>query len=309
MKAWLTTLLFACLVMLGAVDARAEAPLVVASIKPIESLVAGVMEGVGRPELLVPGNLSPHTYSLRPSDGRKLAGARLVFWIGPIYEGFLVKPLESLAGKATIVRLMDAPGVELLAAREGGIWEPDPDEARGHHHPSELEMDGHLFLDPANAKAIVAAARDALAAADPADAARFTANAAAVTARLDALDAGLRQKLSAVKGRPFIVFHDAYQYLERRYGLAGAGSVTVSPETKPGAKRVAEIRSTILERRARCIFAEPQFEPSLVTMLTGETGARSGVLDPLGADIPSGPDLYFTLLDRLADTLARCLGS
>jgi zinc transport system substrate-binding protein len=303
------SLLAVLLPLLLAAPARAEAPRVVASIKPVHSLVAAVMEGVATPALLVPGAASPHVYSLKPSDARKLAAARIVFWIGPMYEGFLVKPLAALGGATRVVTLAEAPGVVVLSAREGGMWEEHEDahEAAGAHADAAHE-DGHLWLDIGNAKEIVAAAAAALVEADPEHAPQYQANSAQTTAALDALDARLGAQLTAVAGVPYIVFHDAYQYLELRYGLTAAGSVTVAPERKPGARRIEEIRAKIKDAHVACMFSEPQFEPALVRSIAGDTGVRTGVLDPIGADIPEGPALYGTMMERLAAALVKCLG-
>jgi zinc transport system substrate-binding protein len=282
-------------------------PRVVASILPVHSLVAGVMEGVGTPSLIVHGAASPHTYALRPSDAKSLNDGKVIFWIGEIYEGFLEKPLDGLAKKARIVELMEADGVKLLPAREGGAWESHDHGKKGHAHAGKEEMDGHLFLDSDNAKAIVRAAVAALGEADAANKQRYAANGEKVIARLDALDAELRAALMPVKDRPFVVFHDAYQYVELRYGLTGAGAITVSPERRPGAKRLSELRKKIATLKAVCVFSEPQFEPTLVRTVTEGTTAKSGVLDPLGADVPPGPDAYFTMMRRLATSLRTCL--
>ncbi len=301
----LRPLVAAALVASGMLAPRADAaPEVVASIKPIHSLIAGVMEGVREPDLIVAGGASPHLYALKPLDARRLERADIVFWIGPIFEGFLEKPLAALAGKAEIVELDRAPGVALLPAREGGAWEED----EHHHAASALEQDGHLFLDPENAKAIVRIAAARLAALDRANAARYAANASALERRLDALDAALRQRLAAVGGVRFVVFHDAYQYFERRYGLAAIGSITVTPESQPGARRLQAIRDKIRTLGARCVFREPQFEPRLVDVVISGTAARTGVLDPEGALLARGPELYFNLMNGLADGLMRCLG-
>jgi zinc transport system substrate-binding protein len=285
--------------------AAAAAPKVVVSIKPIHSLVAAVMAGIGEPALIVAGGSSPHVYTLRPSDARKLEAADIVFWVGPILEGFLAKPIASLAAKAEIVELDRAPGVALLPARKGGDW--DEDEHDHHEAASAAEQDGHLWLDPANAKAIVSLAEARLSALDPANAQRYQSNAAALQQRLDALDAGLRQRLGPVRGLPFVVFHDAYQYFERRYALSAIGSITVSPEHLPGAQRIQSIHDKVARLGARCVFSEPQFEPRLVQTVIEGTQARTAVLDPEGAALRAGPELYFTLMDGLADALATCL--
>jgi zinc transport system substrate-binding protein len=296
----LTTFLAALIAALPAV----ASPKVVASIKPIHALVAGVMAGVGEPAVIVAGGASPHLYTLKPSDAERLEHADIVFWVGPIFEGFLAKPLKSLAGKAQIVELDRAPGIVLLPAREGGAWEADEhrDQAAGAE-----EQDGHLWLDPENARAIVRLAAARLAALDPAHASAYAANGAGLDRRLDALDADLRQRLAAVKGMPFVVFHDAYQYLERRYGLAAIGSISVSPENRPGARRLQEIRAKIVTLGARCVFSEPPFEPRLVDTVIAGTSARTGVLDPEGAGLAPGPELYVALINGLADALTSCL--
>lgn len=287
--------------------ARAEGPAVLATIKPLHSLVAGVMAGIGQPDLLLRGNASPHSYSLRPSDAIRLRQAKAIFWIGPILENFLERPLAAIDGGARIVTLAQAPGVSLLPARTGGLWEEDEAEGGAADAGSLAGKDEHFWSDPENAKAMVAAIVASLAAADPADAARYRRNGEALTARLGALDAALAARLAPVRGRPFIVFHDAYQYFERRYGLNAVGSVTVHPESQPGVRRVREIREKIASSGARCVFSEAQFEPALVRMLTAGTDTGTAPLDEIGSDLPEGPDLYFTMMTRLADRLAACL--
>lgn len=283
------------------------APRVVVTIKPLHSLVAGVMAGIAEPELLIAGAGSPHSYTLRPSDARMLAGAELVIRISPDFETFLERPLATLASRARVLSVAELPGVSLLPARKGGVWEADAEEhaATGHH--DEAEMNLHIWLDPHNARAIVAGVAAALADLDPADAAAYRANAKKVEARLAALDARLAAQLKPVAGRPYIVFHDAYPYLERRYGLTPAGAISVSPDRPPGARRLAEISARVRQVHARCIFSEPEFQPKLARLLADSTGARVGVLDPLGADLPAGPDAYFTLMRNLADNLCSCL--
>jgi zinc transport system substrate-binding protein len=300
------------LALLGAaVPASAwSGPQVVASIPPVHSLVAGVMDGVGTPGLLVDAAASPHTYSLRPSEARLLQQAELVFWIGPAYETFLEKPLEALAANATIVRLIDTPGVKTLPARAGGAWEGHSRDAHDHarsHDAKGRAPDGHLFLDPENAKAMVRSAVEALAAADAANAARYRSNGAAVLARLDGLDAELRAALAPLRDKPFIVFHDAYQYFEARYGLNAVGSITVSPERPPGARRLQRLRRKIGELKAVCVFTEPQFEPTLVQTVIERTQAKTGVLDYMGVANPPGRDSYFEMMRGMARALATCL--
>jgi zinc transport system substrate-binding protein len=290
---------------------RAEAPGVVASIKPVHSLVAGVMLGVGEPALLVSGAGSPHSYSLRPSEARALNHADLVFWVGDQLETFLIKPLDALAARAVVVELGAAEGVLRLPSREGGLWEAHADDEDGDQPrdagQEQRRLDMHLLLDPRNAAAMVGAIVAALAAADPAHAADYDANGRRLEERLERLDDELGAKLAAIGERPFLVFHDAYQYLEHRYQLNAVGSITIDPQRRPGAQRLTELRAKVQALKVACVFAEPQFEPALVDTVIEDTTARKGVLDPLGAGLEARPEHYFQLMDGLADALVACL--
>ncbi len=321
----------------GAMPAAASAsPTVVASILPVHSLVAAVMAGVGDPVLLVEGGGSPHSYALRPSQARALEQAAAVFWIGEELEVFLVKPLAALVGRARVAALHEAEGVELLPFRGGDAWgshthdhehdhdhdhDHDHEHKHGHGHEHKgAEADGgrrahaageanmHIWLDPANARAIVTAIAATLSEADPAHALTYAANAEALSRRLVELDRSLARALAPLAGRKFVVFHDAYQYLEHRYSLTAVGSITISPDRAPSARKLAAMRQMITDAGAVCVFSEPQFEPAVVRTVIDGLAVRTGVLDPLGADLAPGPDAYFRLMERLADSLRTCLG-
>jgi zinc transport system substrate-binding protein len=319
----LTSSLLASSLLLATGKAHAEVPNVVVSIKPIHSLVASIMQGLGEPALIVEGAASPHTYSMKPSNASALENANIIFWVGHGLEAFLEKPLESLGSGAKIVELDDAPGLEKLKFREGGAFEAhdDGDEheasaegGEGHaheegHHHEEGEFDMHLWLDPANAKAMAAEIEKTLAAVDPDNAATYKSNLDALNMRLDALDKTLTESVAPIKDKPFIVFHDAYQYFEHRYHVKVAGSITVSPEVLPGAERLSEIHAKIVELGATCVFAEPQFEPKLVNVVLEGTPAKPGTLDPEAATLEAGPDLYFQLMQGIGTSLKTCLSN
>ena len=184
-------------------------------------------------------------------------------------------------------------------------------EKRAHgeadHHDDEHAFDPHLWLDPLNARLWAGVIARELGEADPGNREKYEANARRLKARLDALHRELRGALAPVGSAPYIVFHDAYQYLEERYGLNAVGSVSASPEKKPGAARLAELRAKIRGSKSICVFSEPQFRPGAVTTIIRGTGARAGELDPLGARIPAGEDAYFTLMRGLAQSLRTCL--
>ena len=284
---------------------------VVVSIKPIHSLVAGVMGGTGKPRLLLRGAASPHTYQLRPSEAKMLNGADLIVWIGEAMETFLERPVANLGARAAVVTLHEAPGLRLLRNREGGIWEedhgePHVDKHEGHGH-DHGEYDMHLWLDPANARRIVEVIAESLARADPGRAGTYRDNAEAVKKRIATLEASLRARLAPVRERPFIVFHDAYQYFTRAFALHGKGAVAVDPARPPGARRLAGLRAALAEHRIRCVFTEPQFEPGLVRVLIERTDVNTAPLDPLGAAIEPGPDAWFGIMNGLGDAMAGCL--
>ena len=318
--------------------AQADGPSVVATIKPVHSLTAAIMDGVAEPVLLIRSGGSPHTYALRPSEARALESADMVVWVGESLETFLERPLETLASDARIVTLSEADGLRLLPTREGGAWDrhdhgdhaeaehhDDHDEhaehAEAEHHDDHDEhaehaehdhghegFDMHVWLDPRNAAAMARMIADALIAADPANAPAYRANAAELQANLADLERAIGERLEAVHDRPFVVFHDAYQYFETRFDVAAVGSITVSPDIQPGAARLRELRHTIEEVDARCVFSEPQFEPRLVETVTEGTDAKPGTLDPLGAALPAGPGQYFALMEGMAGSMISCLG-
>lgn len=309
---------------------------VVASIKPVHSLVAAVMRDVRMPGLIVEGSGSPHNYALKPSQAKMLEEADVVFWIGREMEAFLEKPLKTIGEKATSVSLMDTRDLIRRNLREGGAFdEHEHDDAKdadnhadGKQHDHDLkhmsdhdqkehdgkehehahgEFDAHVWLDPVNAKVMVKEITKVLAEADPENAEKYSANAKSTIQKLDTLVTEVKDELNPVRGKRFIVFHDAYQYFEERFGLLASGSITVSPEVAPGAERVVEIKKHLRKLEASCVFAEPQFEPKLVATVIEGTTARSGIIDPLGSEIESGPDLYFQIINNMASSFKTCL--
>ncbi len=296
---YLTCLLLCCLFS-PAFAADSPAPKVVVSIKPLHSLVAGVMQGVGRPLLLVKGGGSPHGYVLRPSEAKALSKADLVVWVGHELESFLEKPLSTLGKKARQLELAKYLQDKLLSKQSSSAWEPS---TRQHHNGKGVYIDLHLWLDPQLAQQIVIQTGNILTEIDPIHRSTYQTNVRRLVERLGQLDQKLKSQLESVKEIPYIVFHAAYQYFESAYDLNSIGSITIDPNRKPGAKRIKEIRQKIKQLNARCVFSEPQFESRLVATVLEGTGAKAGSLDPLGADLPEGPEAYFQLMTRLGENL------
>ncbi len=270
-----------------------KAPPVVASIAPVHSLLSGVMKGAGTPRLLMAGGGSPHAYALKPSDARALAGARAVFWIGPALEGFLVKPLMGLTRNVFTVELA---GVEGVVTR---LSSPGKDQGG--------KQDPHIWLDPVNAAHMIRMMVIVLANIDPANAVLYRKNGSGVMAGLAGLEGDIRRILAPVRDRSFLVFHDAYGHFEKRFGLKSGGAVSPGPDRPPGARRLGELRRRIVDQKIACVFTEPQFTPALAKTLIEGTGARLGVLDPLGVNLAPGPGLYGELMKNMAHSLVECL--
>lgn len=295
---------------LTAFPAAAETALkVVTSINPVHSLVAAIMQGVGTPTLIIKNASSPHSYSMKPSQLEALHSADVVFWIGEHMESVLYKPIISAPGKTRISTLSKVPGLKLYEGREGGAWSaPDGDHHHDHsskHHEDETDM--HLWLDPENAKILLHSIAETMVEIDPKHQKVYTANRDNAAAKLDILSRDIRQLLQPVLRTPYIVFHDAFQYFEKRFGTNAVGAISINPERSPGAKRLYEIRRKIMSAKARCVFSEPQFQPKLVTTVLEGTDAKAGELDPLGANIKSGSDAYGSILLGMAKSLRACL--
>lgn len=319
--------------------ARADGPAIVVSIKPIHSLVASVMDGVGEPMLLVESGGSPHGYTLKPSQASAMADADLVIWIGEGMESYLSAPIESLVRDDRVLELADLSGVVVLPLREGGVWEPhghgdtehaDDDHAGDDHADEEHAedehadehadedhahehghawYDPHLWLDPQNALVMARAIADRLVALDPGHREAYEANLAALTDALERLDGELATMLTPVRATPYIVFHDAYQYFERRYGLTGVGSITLDPEQGASAARLSAIRERLAAADVVCAFAEPLVDQGLLDTAIEGTDVHVATLDPEGVLLDAGPALYATLISGLAQTMATCLAS
>lgn len=307
----------------------ASPPAVVVTIKPLHSLVSALMDGVGAPKLLIEGGGSPHGYVLRPSDARLLQQADLLIWVGASLETFLIRPVESLPRQIEVMSLAAALQSSLLPVRSGGGWEPhthsghnhshaasahtaDHDPAHAEHNYTQLAVnyDPHLWLSPTVAQQIAAEVAIVLMRLDPPHAAEYQVNLERLQAQLLALIDEIDAQLRPVRHLPYLVFHDAYQYFERDFGLAPIGSVQIDPERTPSARRISVLRSQIRATAARAVFSEPQFEPRLIQTLIEGHSICIGSLDPVGHDLPVGKELYFTLLRRMATdlqaTLKRC---
>jgi len=312
---------------------------VVTSIKPIHSLAAYVMDGVGKPNVIVDGYNSPHGFSLKPSHAKMIENADLIIWVGEDLEAFLEKPLDSIAKKAKKVELMDLKGIKKLKFREKNIFEGHDDhghkkdkhddhghkkdkhddhghkEHKDHGHKEDKHDDGHeghahgehdphIWLDPMNAKVIIKEITNQLVKLDSANSAKYKANSREAISDIDALTNSIKKDLN--KNSRVVVFHDAYQYFENRFGIKVLGALTVNTDVLPGAEQLAEIREVIEHEKVNCIFSEPQFNPSIIKTIAKDTNIKTGVLDPLGATLDKGKGMYSKLLKNMSSSFKGC---
>ncbi|MDR7052665.1 zinc transport system substrate-binding protein [Pseudomonas koreensis] len=279
---------------------------VLTSIKPLQLIAAAVQDGVAVPEVLLPPGASPHNYALRPSDVRKVQSVDLLYWIGPDMEGFLPRVLSGRSQPSVAVQ--DLPGLKLRHfGADNHSHAEEADEHDHDHRPGSL--DAHLWLSPLNARVIADKMAADLSAADPANAQRYQSNAKAFDERLDALDQRLKKRLANVEGKPYFVFHEAFDYFEDAYGLKHAGVFAVAAEVQPGAQHVAAMRKRLQEVGKTCVFSEPPLRPRLAETLVAGLPVKLAELDALGGYTPATAQGYEQVLEKLGNDLAGCLES
>ncbi len=321
-------------------SAKAEVN-VVTTIKPLHSLVSSVMKGIGEPSLIIEGTNNPHTFVFKPSHAKMIEEADIIFWIGEDLEAFMEKPLDSLAEESQVISFMALSSIEKLKFREKNIFDDHDghedeheghededdhghkdddhdddhdgheDEHEGHdddhndaHAHAHGEFDAHIWLDPVNAKKMVLEIAHELSDLDPNNKVKYEDNANATIKSLDELVDSNKKILS--KDISYVVFHDAYQYFENRFGVIPAGALTLNPDVLPGAKQIADIQDVINDKGIKCIFSEPQYNPKIIETIGNDMKISTGVMDPLGAYIDAGPSMYSDLINGIANSIKDC---
>jgi zinc transport system substrate-binding protein len=355
---------------------------VVTTIQPINSLVSAVIGNTGKTISLIPAEVSPHEYKLKPSDTKKLQNANIIFFVSDHLESSVTKVFENLPKNIKIINLMEDAGIKHLAIRDNEAWERH-DHHHGHgdhddhdkhakkhddhdhdkhekkhddhdqdkhekkhddhdhdkhekkhddhdhdkhekkhddhdhdkhvkkhddHDDHEKEDDVHIWLSPDNAVKIIKKINKELSLYFPENAETYDKNANQMIKEINQLKVELKKELSGIKDKPYIVFHDAYQYFETSFGLNAAGSVALEGDIASSPKQISIIKDKIVKLKASCVFQEPQFDSKLVKIVVEGTNAQIGTLDPLGVNIKSGENFYLQLLKNMAKSLKDCLG-
>ena len=310
---------------------KADVPNVVADIAPVHSLVSMVMKGVGEPKLLIPQNASPHHYAMRPSEAKALQEANLVVYLGHDMSPWLEPLFETVAASADPLDLSEVDGVLQLSYREGPVFgekegHDDHDDHEGHDHEKEghddhddheghddhahHDHDGndpHMWLDPANALVWLDAIASELGHIDPENAARYRANAKTAKEEISHETHHIEDHLKSVQGKGFLVFHDAYQYFENRFGIFATGSISLGDASKPSPKRLQQLKHHFEEEGIHCVLSEPQYSSKLINSVFGGFKPHIGVVDPIGVDLELGSGLYLELLENIAVGIAQCV--
>jgi len=323
--------LAAGMAMIGGV-AMSDTPKVAADISPVHSLVSRVMLGVGTPNLIVQAGASPHGYTLRPSEAKALQDAQMVFWMGESLSPWMEGALDTLSSDATIITLLERDETILMEFREGALFEEHDhddhgdekhddhgdekhdvhgDEKHDDHgdHEDHGSHDPHAWLSPDNARIWLNLIASQLSIVDPENAGTYFANAAAARSEIEALKTEVNSLLEPVRGKKFIVFHDAYQYFEKAFDLSASGAISLGDASKPSPARIAEIQGRIQEESIDCVLSEPQFSKGLVATVMAGSKAKTSVIDPLGVGLKPGPDLYSELIRNMTKTLVDCFES
>jgi len=307
---------------------------IITTIQPITSLVSAVIGNTGKTISLIPTEISPHEYKLKPSDIKKLQNGNIIFYVSDHLETSITKVFENLPKNIKSINLMEDAGIKHLAIRDNEAWERhDHRHGHGDHHDHdkkakehddhedekhakkhddhdnhEKEDDVHIWLSPDNAVKIIKKVNKELSLYFPENAKTYNKNTNQMIKKINELEVELKNELSGIKDKPYIVFHDAYQYFETSFDLNAVGSIALDGDIASSPKQISFIKDKIVKFKASCVFQEPQFDSKLVKIVAEGTNAQIGTLDPLGLNIKSGENFYLQLLKNMAKSLKDCLG-
>jgi len=289
---------------------------VVVTIKPIHSLVTCVTNGIIIPTLLTADNVSGHTHALTPNEVQTLLKADLVIWIGEAYEAHMQQTIRKLIPEQKLITLSEAKGLTLYPYRSESIWEGEFKEAHTHEHTEDHpdhdhSIDGHLWLDPNNAIVIVQRLAEIFTHIDPKNAAHYQQNAMDTIKRIQELDITLKEIVTPVSHKPYVVYHDAMQYFDRHFGTQAVAAITTEPGMPPNAAHYIRLERLLGDKSSplhpSCIFEEPQFANEISKKLADKFSINYSMLDYLGQGVTPGANAYFMIMTDLSKTLARGL--
>ncbi len=308
LRIWTAVAILGAALFGSASSAEAKSPVVVVTIRPINSLVASVMDGVGVPTVLIPPEESPESFVMHQQDFDALRLVDLIFWLGGSLEASLAHPFADPDIGAGIVELADTEGLLIFAPRHGGEWDRPPANRRP---PGEgggpAGADGHLWLDADNAKLLIGRIASALTDADFAHAEVYRMNAAELRRRIDALDKELTQSLAPLHDRPFLLLHDDFQYFEARYNLEAVGSIDVGSDGL-SPDQLKDVAAKIARLHAVCVIGDTSNDDDTLQAIADTAKVKTVRIDLYGGEIKEAPDLYFKAMRAIGASFTACLG-
>lgn len=295
-------LLFVC-----TVNKCFAAPNIICSIKPVNSLVAAITEGVTTPELIIPGKVSPHNFQLKPSIIKKLNNAALIIWVGQDLESSLAKVITNHSNNTKVLTLSKIDKLVRHSIRGNGCHGHDHKHEHGHtHNHNHSHDDPHLWLSIDNMIVFVETLNETLINLDKENSETYKANTIRTVKKLEKLKLDISSKLKHSK-KSFLVLHDSLQYFEKEFQLNGKGAIKYNPSLPSSAKSIIEISNRIKSENISCIYKEPQHSDKLInTVASTSKNIKLLKIDPLGAHLDDNQELYFKLINNIASKIQDC---
>lgn len=266
------------------------APKVVVGIKPIHSLVAGIMKGVAEPELIVGGNAVPYGYELTETQEKNLAQADLIIWLGPEIEPFLAAPVARRGSSLANYELLASDMFKILPVLGG----------------TEDSRDPFFWLDVRNARVLVDELAREIVAVDPDNAARYLKNRRDLMVEVTRIDREFEYGYRAVAAGPMVLYHGTQQYFAQAYALDVAAILSPAPDRPATAAALLGAIATAKTAGAQCLLTERGLAAQGADMPAGGAGLRIAELDSLGTAFEPGPGLYTAMMQHNFDVMSAC---
>ena len=296
----------AVLILLSCINAASAfaQPAVMTTIKPLQFIAAAVMDGIAEPEVLIPSTQSPHYYTLRPSDIRKVSEAQLVLWIGPQMETYLEGFIAQLAQQTILIEAGALPGVTLHEVGHNRVEQAHVHEEADNHGL----YDPHIWLNTGNAELIARSLYEELIVFDPANAARYEENVAGFVEGLRLLEARLRKEVTGLVDGRYALYHNGIQYFEKQFGLEHQFVLVPDHEIQPGIRHLLALRELLEDRPLTCVLEDVNANEATINTVFRDYPVNRVRIDTMGDAIDSGRFAYVRLVENMTLALRHCLG-
>ncbi|MDP3516117.1 MAG: zinc ABC transporter substrate-binding protein [Pseudohongiella sp.] len=284
---------------------------IVATIKPLQMIASAITDGINEPAVLIPSAQSYHHFVLRPSSVRAIDQSELLIWVGPELETYLVDVIEQQRPGTSVLQVLAIPGlvvhhsgydaednVELVVPMEGSH--------AGHQHLSGSDIDPHIWLDTRNGRIIARAILEQLIELDPGSSEIYQKNLASFEQKLDDLELELVASLEHPNSPQYAVYHDAFRYFERQFGLRHDVVFVGSEDIQPGIRHMLALRDAVNERSIGCLMEDVTSQTATINTIVGNKKITRIKADTTGQSLTSGPTAYIQLIENLANAFRQC---